>query len=60
MLIHVNFQPNQGLTRGWPELIPTVGLNFQLKSWPQFSAEELALKLSRRVHLNLSGERGLA
>ena len=40
---------------GWPEFIPRVGLNFQLKSWPWFSAEELALKFSRRVYLNLPG-----
>ena len=61
MLIHVNFRqtlnPNLSVGEGgWPELIPRVGLNFQLKGRPKFSAEELALKFSRRVHLNLLGE----
>ena len=44
---------------GWPEFIPRVGLNFQLKTRPLFSAEELALKFSRRVDLNLSGGGGV-
>ena len=38
MLIHVNFQPDPQPKPfsggGRPELIPRVGLNFQLKSWP--------------------------